>query len=161
MNISLLLANTTYTVNYDDPSGNPQSYTTTTDGTGALQVPNLGAGTYTNIDLGVTNCTPGTVTLGDSATPTLNPIASNDPVCSGEDAIFTLNGTPGATVSYTTTTNGAQTVVLNGSGDATITVTGITADETLTISQISLGSCIVTLGNTSTVTLGASPVADA
>jgi len=51
--------------------------------------------------------------------------------------VFTLNGTPGATVSYTTTTDGAQTVVLDGAGNATVTVSGIAANETINLTQIS------------------------
>ena len=161
INISLLLGNTSYTITYDDPLGNPQSITTTSDATGLISITGLGAGIYTNIDTGTAGCSTATITLTAGAAPVFNTLTSNDPVCSGEDAVFTLSGTAGATVDYTTTTNGAQSVVLDGSGNATITVSGITADETINLTQISLAGCNVALANTTTVTVGAGPTADA
>ena len=53
--------------------------------------------------------------------PTAMLTASNSPICSGNSAVFTLTGTPGSVVTYN----------INGGSNATITLTGVTANVTI------------------------------
>lgn len=157
--ISLLSPNTNYTINYIDPTGTPQSVPATSNASGQIVITGLGVGTYTDIDAGVPGCTPDTIVLSAGAPPSVTNLSSNGPICLGDDAVFTIQGTPGSTVNYTTTSGGAQTTVLNGLGSAIITSVAFTADETIVLNQISFAGCDATLTDTITVTI--IPVASA
>ncbi|MQP25894.1 T9SS type B sorting domain-containing protein [Flavobacterium sp. LMO8] len=84
----------------------------------------------------------------------LNSVSNNSPICSG-DAIFTLNGTPNATVTYTINAGSNQTVVLNSSGNATVTIINPSSTVTMQLISINDASCTVSLTNSSVVTIGA------
>ena len=84
-------------------------------------------------------------------------LSSNSPVCSGSDAIFTITGTPGNTVTYSGAASG--TVTIGAGGTVAVTVTGVTANTTLNITNVSNGTCNPTLNATATVTVNALPVA--
>jgi large repetitive protein len=80
--------------------------------------------------------------------------AGVSPVCPGEDAVFTFTGTPNAVVAYEL--NGTPaTVTLDGSGNATVTVTAITVDQTIDLVSVSNGTC--TYDETGTATVAVSP----
>jgi hypothetical protein len=146
--ISLLEPDTSYTVTYTDPDGNTQTVTINSNASGVGVISGLGEGTYTNIDTGEAGCTSNTIVLSTGTVPEFNSLTSNDPICTGTDAVFTINGTAGATVSYVTSSNGAQIVVLDASGNAVVSVPGVTADETISLNQISLNGCDVVLTDT-------------
>ena len=84
--------------------------------------------TLDSVNIGLTGCK---TILGTSGTVVVNPnptarIVSNDPICSGEAAIFTVTGTAGAVLSYTTGTGTAtQTLALDGTNQ-TITINAAT-----------------------------------
>ena len=113
----------------------------------------------TSIDYG--SCTS---PLTNSATVTINPtpaitsLTSNGAVCVGTDATFTINGTANSTVSYTTD-NGLtnQTVILDGSGQGTATVSAAMVDTKIKLTSINNNGCISSLTNSTTVTISASP----
>ncbi|WP_236456661.1 MULTISPECIES: T9SS type B sorting domain-containing protein [Flavobacterium] len=136
----------------------------------------LGNGTITvtaaTVDqtIGLTLITNPTTTCSlvvtDTATITVNPLptvtslTTNSPICEGEDAIFTIVGTPDATVSYTITgVVATQTVLLDASGNGIITVTAATTDQTVTLSFIenTTTNCISPLTNTATIVVNAIP----
>lgn len=128
--------------------------------TTSLTVTNLTATTYYRVVVvNNNNCTSystvATVTVNPMLTATI--IGNNNPICIGSDAIFTLSGTNGATVTYTVNGGGNQFVVLTG-GTATVTITGPVADQTLVLVSMSLGSCSSTISGTSTVTVNAANV---
>jgi hypothetical protein len=60
-------------------------------------------------------------------------------ICSGSDAIFTLTGTSGATVTYNINGGTNTTAVLTG-GTASVTVSGITSNQTLNLVSITNGT---------------------
>lgn len=77
------------------------------------------------------------------------------PVCPGEDATFTFSGTPNAVVAYNL--NGVpNTITLNASGSATLTVPAIAVDQTVSLVSVSNGTC--TYDETGTATVAVSPV---
>ncbi len=80
--------------------------------------------------------------------------SNNGPICEGSDAIFTLNGTPNATVTYNLNGGTSTTVNINGTGTAMIAVVGATTDQILNITNVSIGtppndcSAVLTLSST-------------
>jgi hypothetical protein len=72
-----------------------------------------------------------TTTVVVKPVPSLTGVTSNTPICAGQDAVFTITGTAGATVNYTLNGGTATSVVLNGTGEATVTVSAATTNQEL------------------------------
>jgi hypothetical protein len=66
-------------------------------------------------------------------------LSSNSPICSGADAIFTITGTAGNTVNYTGAASGTATI--GAGGTVNVTVTAVTADTSLNLTNVSNGTC--------------------
>ncbi len=99
----------------------------------------------------------GSVTV--KALPTASLGTNNSPVCSGQNATFTVSGTSGATLTYTLTgQSGNQTLVLTG-GSQTIPVNNATSDVTLTLVSVELNGCTQNLTGSSTVIVKPQPSA--
>lgn len=75
-----------------------------------------------------------------------NPITVTPTICEGQDGVFTFSGTPNSTVTYNINGGADQTIVLDGSGNAVLTLTGLTASATLTATY-STAPPIPTSGN--------------
>jgi hypothetical protein len=88
--------------------------------------------------------------------PTATISSSNDPICAGDDVVFTLNGTSGSTVTYNINSGSNATVTLTG-GTATITVSAATANQTLTLISVNVGSCSQTLSGSSEIIVNPLP----
>ncbi|MFC4511210.1 beta strand repeat-containing protein, partial [Flavobacterium buctense] len=91
-------------------------------------------------------------------------ISGTTSICSGSTTVITFNGTPNATVTYTINGGSNQTIVLDGTGFASLTTPSLTLNTTYnlvsvstsglpTCSQGQTGSAIVTISSTSTVTI--------
>ncbi|BFP39437.1 hypothetical protein FGF1_02820 [Flavobacteriaceae bacterium GF1] len=119
-------------------------------------------GTITiNVPKNVAEYAPKFLNLAASAMITVNalPMApevdSNTPVCSGQDAIFSITGgTPGDIVTYSedsdgTVTNGTATIAADGT--VAITVKGASSDTTLSLIGVTNGNCSAPLTGTATV----------
>ncbi|MFT4611053.1 MAG: subtilisin-like proprotein convertase family protein, partial [Psychroserpens sp.] len=61
-------------------------------------------------------------------------------ICDGDDAVFNITGTANASVAYTINGGALQTVVLDGTGNATVTITAPIADQILNVIDVSLGT---------------------
>jgi len=154
--VSLLTPNTSYTITYNDPA--PQSVTMTSDALGVIQITGLVGGTYSNIDTSTPGCPPENIILVDTAGGTITSLSATSPVCSGGDAVFTLVGTPNATVSYDINGGATTTVVLDGVGNGTVTASGVTTNTIITLSNIAINGCDIALTNTVTVVVNINPV---
>jgi len=66
-------------------------------------------------------------------------VTTNGPICEGEDAVFTIDGLVDAVVTYDIG-NGPETLTLIG-GTGEVTVPSVNSDVTITLSNISDGSC--------------------
>jgi len=88
------------------------------------------------------------VVNGSSVAATLG---SNGPICSGSDAVFTITGAAGDTVTYTGAASGTATIGVGGT--VNVTVPGVTANTTLNITNVNNGICNSSLTGTSTVTV--------
>lgn len=117
--------------------------------TGTFNYTVSSVGCTTNVTL------QGTITV--SALPNITSISSNSPICSGSSAQFTINGTAGATVTYSINNGSNQTIVLNSSGSATISAANVTANTSCALSSISVGSCSNALTNNVSVTVNSIP----
>ena len=136
---------------------NNGSNTTTTLSGGAATITIAGASTDQTLSL--VSITDGTCsqTLNGSSVITVNPlmtagISDNGPVCSGTDAIFTLIGTSGTTVTYNINTGSNATATLTG-GVATVTVNAATATQILNLISVTDGTCSNELSGSSTVNI--------
>ena len=95
------------------------------------------------------------VTVVSQPTAVVDPVI---PICSGDNASFTITGTPNGIVTYNINGGSNQTATINAGGTATITVSGATANQTLNLVSIALGSCSNSLiGTSSTVTVTPTP----
>ena len=161
-----------YQVDYaDGPTGTPGSTYDWTlnvgtativsgDGTNAIFInwgltpPGLYAGAISVIETNA-GCPGAPVTLDVEIIDLQAAVAAGvSPVCPGEDAVFTFTGTPNAVVAYEL--NGTPaTVTLDGSGNATVTVTAITVDQTIDLVSVSNGTCTYDETGTATVAVSA------
>jgi hypothetical protein len=131
----------------DDPAGTEISLTG-----GTYTLSNLGVGTYNVTVTDLNGCTDTTNVIVSQPNPFTAAISAGEPLCfspaSPGAAEFTITGgagTAGATVQITyqigTQTPVADTVVLDGSGNALYTVPNATADVTVTLVSITVGAC--------------------
>ncbi|WP_370568421.1 T9SS type B sorting domain-containing protein [Lacinutrix sp. WUR7] len=153
-------------VDYTGITGSPAS-PVTLDASGVVTISVAGVTTdqtinLTNVTNPSTSCS-GTLTNSETVTINANPtvsLSSNTSTCSGGTASFTITGAPGDIVGYTGIIGApASPVTLDASGVATITVTGVTSDQTINLTNVSnpTTSCSGTLTNTETVTINANP----
>ncbi|MCG8831437.1 hypothetical protein G1K41_12055, partial [Tenacibaculum finnmarkense] len=96
-----------------------------------------------------------TVTV--NALPTAATISSNSPVCSGADAIFTITGTAGDSVTYAGALTG--TAIIGAGGTVDVTVSGVIANSTLNLTDVANANCNTSLTTNTTVTVNALPTA--
>jgi gliding motility-associated-like protein len=80
-------------------------------------------------------------------------LTTNNAVCSGQNAVFTITGFPTQIVSYTINGGGIQTITIGTNGTAIITINNVTTNQTINLTQISIasGTCTLPLTNTATV----------
>ena len=91
--------------------------------------------------------------------------AMDETICAGEDAVFLISPAPGAAannagdeISYSISGGAVQTIALNASGEATITVTNPTSSVSIEIIEVSTpNSCSTPVGSAAVVTLADFP----
>jgi len=104
-------------------------------------------------------------TASDSITTVVNPLieptlSSNSPICVGDDAVFTITGTPGNVVSYTGAVGIPASPVTIGAGGVTdVTIPGVTSDVTLNLTNVSEGTCDLALNVNLSITVNPLPIA--
>ena len=96
------------------------------------------------------------ITITLVAPPTTPTLSNNGPICINEDAIFTINGDNNDDVTYNIN-GGASTIVTLTGGNATVTVSGATTTQTLTLESVDDGNCIAVLTGTSVVNINPLP----
>lgn len=89
--------------------------------------------------------------LSSPVAPTLSVV---DPlICSGEIAIFQINGTANNVVTYSINGGTNQTVTLNASGSSTVEFESSTTNVVIELLNISNGNCSLALTDVATVTV--------
>ncbi|SHJ09472.1 leucine-rich repeat protein [Aquimarina spongiae] len=132
-------------------------YTEPTGGTGSTTapVPNTGSAGDTSYYVSQTNndnnCESERVEIVVRVKPQLVApiISSNTPVCFGENAIFTITGTPGDMVTYSGALSGM--VIIEAGGTVNVAVNGADSDTTLELTEVTNGGCSMPLSGTATV----------
>ena len=153
---------TTYTVTYTDDSVvvGPTNYIA--NSSGQIFFTGLNAGTYADFNFQVSGCdillpTPIVIT---NFSPSITQVTSNVSVCVGENAVFTIEGTPNFNVSYTINGGSSQFVTLDASGLAIVTITAPPAGTVvLQLTSIYNPSCTIAVTNSSNVIVNPLPTA--
>lgn len=139
---------------------------TTLDASGSVTItvpaPPVGNVTLDLVDIDNGACTTAltnSATVVVRALPTVTSLSAVNPlICLGNDAEFTIEGTPNSTVMYQVNSGSSQSVVLNASGQSgTITIPNPTADVTIQLIDINDGTCTNSLTNTITITVSSVP----
>lgn len=87
--------------------------------------------------------------LTSPVAPTLS--VANSPICSGETAIFQINGAANNVVSYTINGGSVQTVTLNAQGLASVQSVSSNSTVSIELTNISNGNCSLALSDTANV----------
>jgi gliding motility-associated-like protein len=112
---------------------------------------------FSNLTLnGCTRVITNTASIAVKPVPTLTSFVSNSPLCAGDNAVFTITGTPNSTVNYTIGSGSNQQLALGATGQNTITVNAVTANTTVSLSGIDLNGCA--LPSTQSLTVLVAPV---
>jgi gliding motility-associated-like protein len=131
-----------------------------TDGVGSIVVNN--PGDYT-VSLNANGCVATyTISIEENLeVPSAN-VTSVSPICSNQNASFTITGTAGDVVTYTTDSGiTSQTITIDASGSNTVGVNAPASDVTLELIDVTRGNCYAELDATATVVVVPSPVANA
>ena len=115
--------------------------------------------TYTLVSAASSSLSSCINNLSDSVTITVNPtptasISSNSPICNGASATLNFIGTPNSIVRYTSNGGANQSISLNASGNASITLSNVTATVIYTLVDVTsagANSCTQTLSQSITI----------
>ena len=122
----------------------------------------LTAGDYSNFSLSALGCSFSHATskvLVDPPLPTVTIVGNNGTICAGKDAIFTVNGTSGATLTYVITgLDDDQTLLLNGTNQL-LTVNNAVTDVIFSPISVSKNNCLVVIVDGSKVMVNPLPTA--
>lgn len=153
-------ATVTYTVN----SGPNQTIQLGSGGTATLTTAALTATTtFALVSVSAASCSQtqtGSAVVTVISLPTAT-LSGTTAICTGGTAVITFNGTANATVTYTVDGGSNQTIVLDGTGTASITTPALTANSVYTLVSVALngGTCSQALTGSATITVGALPTA--
>lgn len=106
-------------------------------------------------------CSTGSPATSNALIMIVNPlpakvtVTGNGQICSGLDAIFTINGTPGAIVTYNINSGSNTTIILPSTGSVEVKVLAATASQVLNIISVSNGTCANDTTSSTTVIVGA------
>jgi len=149
------------TVTYAVNGGASTTTTINSSGVGTISIPN----SITNVSLVLSQVNIGLCsslsTLTENvmvlALPSITSVVTNSPVCSEDTAMFIINGTANSTVTFTLNGGTSSTIVLNTNGTNTISIDNATANQSLLLSNISVGNCNTTLTNTASIIVNPTP----
>jgi gliding motility-associated-like protein len=149
------------TVTYAVNGGTSTTTTINASGVGTITVPNANANVsiaLSQVNIGL--CSSPLTLTGNITTivaPSITTLTSNSPICNGSTAIFTINGTANATVTYAINGGTATNVILNATGTSTISIANASVNQTIQLSNIFDGICNRTLTNAVTVVVNPFP----
>ena len=152
-----------YSLTYNDDSVPVGPANFQANPSGQILINGLNAGSYDNFNFTINGCSifqaaPIVIT---NFSPSITQVTNNGPVCFGNDAVFTIQGSPNFNVDYTINGGATQTVLIGSSGFATITITVPPAGNVdLVVLNIRNTVCnIPIVGLTSSVVVNPLPVA--
>jgi gliding motility-associated-like protein len=160
--ISGFVPGDTYTVTYNDDTMPIAAVDYQADFNGDITIINLDAGTYDNFEFVINGCSifDATQVVITNFSPSIAGITNNSPICFGNDATFTIEGSPNFDVDYTINGGAVQTVTLDASGFATVTVTmPAVGPVDLALLNIHNLVCNIVVTNTSSLVVNPLPTA--
>jgi gliding motility-associated-like protein len=150
-------ATVTYTLN----GGPSQTIMLDASGSAALTNTYTQTTTVTLVSVASGSCSQ-TLTAGITITvlptPTVAITANPPSVCNGDQATISFTGTPNATVTYNVNGGLNQTIILDNSGQATLSQ-NFTATTTFNLVSIAIPTCNAPVSESATVTVVPLPVA--
>lgn len=157
------IAGETYTVTYTDDTVIVGPVNFIANSNGQIILSGLNSGTYADFNFQINGCdifnaTPIVIT---NFSPSITQVTSNTAICIGENAVFTIEGSPGFNVNYTINGGTNQTIALDATtGLATITINSPAVGiVNLQLVSIFNPSCSILVNNTSSVVVNALPTA--
>ena len=102
---------------------------------------------------------PLTINILVNPTPTVSSLISNSPICFGQNAVFTVTGTPNATIIYNINGGTNQNTTIDASGQYVHTVISPAANVTFNLLDIDNGACNTPLTLSQSVTVTPLPTA--
>ena len=160
--ISGFVPGDTYTVTYNDDTMPIAAADYQADFNGDITIINLDAGTYDNFEFVINGCSifDATQVILTNFSPSITGVVNNSPICFGNNATFTIEGSPNFEVDYTINGGTVQTVVLDASGFATVTVVNPAVGSVdLALLNIHNSVCNIVVSNTSSVVVNPLPTA--
>jgi len=152
-----LYPNHDFVVNYNFNGVAQPAYVTVSSATGTITIPNLCAGTYTNIIASFGDCiTPavGPYTLNNPPTPPLDILSFTNPTqcgyCNGEIVIHSVTPYTTDTIRYTKD-GAAGTFVTVAQGDSTVHLTNLCVGNYSGFT-VTIGACVYTVGGSANLT---------
>ena len=113
--------------------------------------------TYSVIGTDANGCSSSTqITVTVNAEPTAN-LSASSPICTGQDAVFTITGSANATVVYSIDSAANQTVVLDNSGSANITKPAALGDSEMSLISVNNANCTISLTDSETIFVNSNP----
>ena len=86
-------------------------------------------------------------------------VTASASICSGGNVTFSITGTGASAVVYNINGGPNLTSLLNSAGNSAVTLTNVTATQTINLVSVAIGSCSIPLTSTATVTVTPAPVA--
>lgn len=86
-------------------------------------------------------------------------IAGTATICSGNTSIITFTGTPNVTVTYTINGGSNQTIVLDATGNGSLTTASLSVNTTYALVNAFYPGCSQPASGSAVITVGASPIA--
>lgn len=152
----------TYSVTYNDDGVTigPNNYQA--NFSGQIILTGLNAGTYDNFNFVINGCSIPSAApiIITNFSPSIVGVTNNSPICFGNNAVFTIEGTPNFIVDYTINGGTVQSVTLNASGFGTVTVTTpAVGNVNLALLNIHNSACNIVVTNTSSIVVNPLPTA--
>jgi gliding motility-associated-like protein len=129
-----------------------------TNGATSITVSSPGVYTVTLIDANGCEATD-SYTIEENLEVPVATVASDSPICSNEDAEFTISGTAGDVVTYTLNGGAQQTITIEPNGSAAVIVEDPTGNQQIQLVSVSRGVCFNALDVASTVVVNETPQA--
>lgn len=143
-----LIANTSFSVNYNFNAVPQATQTLTSDNSGVMTINALVAGTYDNISVTLNGCQSNVmpaVVITDPAPPVITGTTPTNPtICAGNDGTISLDGltaNTAYTVDYDLNGISQATVTIASNGSGVVTITGLSSGVYDNIT-VTLNNCI-------------------
>lgn len=101
---------------------------------------------------------PITIDVTVNPSPVVPTITTNTPICAGENAIFTITGTPGDVVTYAGVIGTLESpITIDGGGSTNVVVENAMENQVINLTNITDGTCPIVIDVTETIIVNVLP----